>query len=66
MFDHQISDKLGESFSKTLLPTMIQLERARLTYQEIKELVAIPADVGAKVTVDQFQKAVSDYRKRKR
>jgi hypothetical protein len=66
MYDHQISDRLGESYSKTLLPTIIQLERARLTYQEIKELLAMPAEVGAKITVGQFQKAVSNYRNRLR
>jgi hypothetical protein len=59
-FDHQVRDKLGEFFEKVFLPTMKQLVQADLSYEEVKQVVDIPARWGAKISGEQFRERASE------
>jgi hypothetical protein len=50
-FDHQVRAKLGEFFEKVFLPTMKQLVQADLSYEEVKQVVDIPARWGPRSVV---------------
>ena len=59
-FDHQVRDKLGEFFAKVFLPTMKKLVQADLSYEEVKQVVDIPSQWGAKISGEQFQERASE------
>jgi hypothetical protein len=59
-FDHQVRAKLGEFFEKVFLPTMKQLVQADLSYEEVKQVVDIPARWGAKISGEQFRERASE------
>jgi hypothetical protein len=59
-FDHQVRDKLGEFFEKVFLPTMKKLVQADLSYEEVKQVVDIPARWGAKISGEQFRERASE------
>jgi hypothetical protein len=62
-FDHQVADKMGEFFDKTLLPAMKKLVKANMSYDEIKSQLEIPSTWGAKITGEQFkERATVDKR----
>jgi hypothetical protein len=35
-FDHQVADKMGEFFQKTLLPAIKKMVKANMSYDEVK------------------------------
>jgi hypothetical protein len=59
-FDHQVADKMGGFFGEVFLPTMKNLVKADLSYDEVKRLVKIPATCGAKIGEEQFRERASE------
>jgi hypothetical protein len=54
-FDHQVADKMGGFFGEVFLPTMKNLVKADLSYDEVKRLVKIPSTWGAKIGGEKFK-----------
>jgi hypothetical protein len=54
-FDRQVADKMGDFFAEAFLPLMTRLVEAGLSYEEVKEAVAIPSRWGAKIGGEQFR-----------
>ena len=54
-FDRQVRDKLGPFFDAVFLPALTRLVQAGLSYEEVKDAVAIPARWGAKINGAQFR-----------
>jgi hypothetical protein len=61
-FDRQVAHKMGGFYDEVFLPTMKTLVAAGLDYDEVKRLVKIPANWGAKITGEQFRKRTGTYR----
>jgi hypothetical protein len=61
VFDQQVAGKLGPYFDEVFLPTMRQLVAARLSYEKVKEILAMPPAVGAKIRADQFERRASAF-----
>jgi hypothetical protein len=59
-FDHQVADKMGGFFSEVFLPTMKNLVKADLSYDEVKRLVKIPSTWGAKIGGEQFEERAKE------
>jgi hypothetical protein len=59
LFDRQVTDKMGDFFDDVFLPMMTKLVRAGLSYDEVKQAVAIPSRWGAKITGEQFRERAS-------
>jgi hypothetical protein len=59
-FDHQVADKMGGFFGEVFLPTMKNLVKADLSYDEVEKRVKIPTTWGAKITGEQFVERVSE------
>ena len=64
-FDKQVAHKMGKFFGDAFLPTLKKLVEAGLSYDEVKQLVKIPATWGAKISSQQFQERISDYVERR-
>src|SRR4051812_46233595 len=60
-FDQQVSDKMGDFFGKSFLPTMKKLVKADLSYDEVKKLVKIPTTWGAKISGEPFLERVTAF-----
>jgi len=60
-FDAQVSAKLQPFYGSVFLPTMKQLVDARLTYEQVKEILKIPPAVGAKITAKQFEERTAAF-----
>src|SRR5262249_37334298 len=65
-FDKQVADKMGAFFGDVFLPTMKKLVDARLSYDEVKRLLKIPATWGAKITGEQFRERAQTSMKDRR
>jgi hypothetical protein len=61
VFDQQVAGKLGPYFDEVFLPTMKRLVAARLSYEKVKEILAMPPAVGAKIRADQFERRASAF-----
>jgi hypothetical protein len=59
-FDHQVADKMGGFFGEVFLPTMKNLVKADLSYDEVKRLVKIPSTWGAKIGGEQFEERAKE------
>jgi hypothetical protein len=59
-FDHQLAERMGESFEDVFLPVMKRLIGAGLSYDEVKRLVKIPTTWGAKISGEQFRERASE------
>jgi hypothetical protein len=62
-FDRQVSERMGEYFTQTFLPTMQRLVKTRLTYEKLKKILSIPPEVGAKITMGEYERRASGYLK---
>jgi hypothetical protein len=51
---------MGGYFGAVLLPTMLDLVEAGLSYDDVKRLVRIPGIWGAKITGEQFQERAKE------
>jgi hypothetical protein len=60
-FDRQVRRKMGEFFDSVFLPAMKKFVEARLSYEEVKRILAIPSTWGAKISGDQFRERVSEF-----
>jgi len=60
-FDEQVSAKLQPFYGSVFLPTMKQLVDARLTYEQVKDILKIPPAVGAKITAKQFEERTAAF-----
>ncbi len=60
-YDKQIATKMQPFYDAVFLPTMKQLVAARLTYDQVKELLKIPPAVGAKITERQFAERTAAF-----
>ena len=60
-FDRQVAEKYGPWFSGTFLPTMKQLVAARLSYEHLKTLLAMPPEVGSKISSRQFEERARKF-----
>jgi len=65
-FDAQVASKLQPFYGSVFLPTMKQLVDARLTYDQVKDILKIPPEVGAKITGKQFEERTAAYWKASR
>jgi hypothetical protein len=63
-YDRQVAAKLQPFYDSVFLPTIKKLVAARLTYQQVKDLLELPPAVGAKITAVQFSERTSAYLKR--
>jgi hypothetical protein len=61
LFDQQVALKLGPFFDELFLPTMKQLVATGLSYQKLKDVLEMPADVGAKMSAELFKQRASAY-----
>ena len=50
---------MGDFFDDVFLPMMTKLVQAGLSYDEVKDAVAIPSRWGAKITGEQFRERAS-------
>ena len=60
-FDQQVAEKYGPWFAGTFLPTMKQLVAARLSYEDLKTLLAMPPEVGSKISSRQFEERARKF-----
>jgi hypothetical protein len=60
-FDKQMAHKMGEFFSDVFLSSMKKLVEAGLSYDDVKRLVKIPTNWGAKIAGEQFKDRVIMY-----
>ena len=65
-FDEQVAAKMQPFYSSVFLPTMKKLVAARLTYDQVKEILKIPPAVGAKITAKEFAERTAAYWKESR
>jgi hypothetical protein len=62
-FDRQISERMGDYFSRTFLPTMQRLVKARLSYERLKQVLSMTPEMGAKITAEEFERRASAFLK---
>jgi hypothetical protein len=60
-FDHQVSSKMGTFFESDFLPVIKRFVEARLSYDEVKRVIRIPATWGAKISTGQFADRAANY-----
>jgi hypothetical protein len=60
-FDKQVAHKMDQFFDDVFLPTLKKLVEVRLSYDEVKRLVKIPAIWGAKISGEQFRERLNSY-----
>jgi hypothetical protein len=65
LYDREISSKLGPFYDSVLLPTMRKLVDARLSYEQVKQVLEIPSFIGATITAEEFASRTSAYLKRR-
>jgi hypothetical protein len=64
-YDQEISGKLRPFYDSVFLPTMKKLVDAHLSYQQVKNVVEIPAAIGARITALEFSSRTSAYLKQR-
>ena len=60
-FDQQVAEKDGPWFAGTFLPTMKQLVATRLSYENLKTLLAMPPEFGSKISPRQFEERARKF-----
>ncbi len=65
-FDKQVAHKMGGFFTDVFLPTLKKLVEARLSYDEVKRLLKIPATWGAKISSEQFRERTAAFLEKRR
>ena len=60
-FDEQVAAKLQPFYGSVFLPAIKQLVDARLTYEQVKDILKMPPAVGAKITAKQFEERTAAY-----
>lgn len=60
-FDKQVAARLQPFFDAVFLPTIKKLVEARLTYDQVKDVVKISPAVGAKITPKEFAERTTAY-----
>jgi hypothetical protein len=65
LYDREVSSKLGPFYDSVLLPTMRKLIDARLSYEQVKQVLEIPSSIGATIAAEEFANRTSAYLKRR-
>jgi hypothetical protein len=63
-FDRQVSNKMGPFYESTFLPAMRKFVDARLSYDNVKRVIRIPATWGAKISGEQFEARAREFFKK--
>jgi hypothetical protein len=60
-FDVQVAARMQPFYDSVFLPAIKKMVDARLTYDQVKDILKIPPAVGAKITTKQFAERTAAY-----